>query len=618
MTRLAFFRKAIMVHHRTRMNQRRRIRTRRPIDLPSIQISSLLYIIGVLASVISPIMGTDKMSPQLMFQKMGETSYAENYVNIRIDYDLAHLLGLLNQMDRLVNKVQTEVMIYNSKDFLYDWEQESFTNASRCISFEIKDLQKRVQYLIDLQSPSSTKSQRREKKAVLWVFFAIAALAATIYGIYTSVELSRMKEEAALERRSLDLVADALESSNSRLNLTMSYLSRTMEEVLIMHKNRKAFMLSGYLQTTAQLLGRLVADAERIVQGAIHGYLDILAIDNGSFEKFMTLIDVTAENMGSIPIFQRRSDFLQCQTSFILEGPILTILVHVPVAPQNSFMEVYRLLDLVMPLNNDIFVKLETDKKYIAINHEDTFFKTFSALEMEQCTKFRPYISCRQSNIVRKVTSLPTGQDEDFCLLSVFFGWHKKMSLFCDFRVFKATEDVRQLDDESFSIFSSIAHQGKMTCAHNLSMSGVNSRINFHAYKYTIQKVPPGCVAQTDSFMFAAPQNGMIRGNLTISTPMIPTFLPEEDLQSKDKFEQFLEQAKKELISNNETSISLLKLRAELEKARQVEEELANLSWTNMFSSLFSSTRDFIQEAVIIFSMILHVITFTILCCRRR
>ena len=63
---------------------------------------------------------------------------------------------------------------------------------------------------------------------------------------------------------------------------------------------------------------------------------------------------------------------------------------------------------------------------------------------------------------------------------------------------------VVQISNSMFSTYNKEEHQGKMTCG----ASGSYERHPFSANQVSTLEIDPGCMATTDTHMFASPLNG--------------------------------------------------------------------------------------------------------------
>ncbi len=156
----------------------------------------------------------------------------------------------------------------------------------------------------------------------------------------------------------------------------------------------------------------------------------------------------------------------------MFDGRIISLLIHVPIAPPDAFMRLYRLHPFPLPFDNGTLLTHNVKNEILAIsNSNHRYTLQMSTVDLLGCHRLGKLHLCERNGLLNKYP-------EDTCLGSLY---HQKFDIahqLCNFRVEPAREFIYQLLNNWFMVFEPSPLTVPVVCAtgHTLSsMSGVGS-----------------------------------------------------------------------------------------------------------------------------------------------
>jgi len=262
---------------------------------------------------------------------------------------------------------------------------------------------------------------------------------------------------------------------------------------------------NGRFDAAIHLLEYRLRDDETIVSAALVGRLAPAALQGKNRTQIVTALHETTEARGLVALVNRPSDLLQCDTSFIMDEEGMTLLVHVPVTPRESLLEVYRFIPLPVPVHQEYHSQITLSTDILAINPENSLFRTLTYEELTRCHKVGFFFVCDKANVVRRNNdNLPAGENEEVCLLALFQQRYDLAGASCPKSLVAAPATVIQVSETRFMTYSPTEHQGTIRCPLNVTHVPLG-RQTFSANSISPIDLEPGCTAYTNTHVFSAP-----------------------------------------------------------------------------------------------------------------
>ena len=216
-----------------------------------------------------------------------------------------------------------------------------------------------------------------------------------------------------------------------------SFMDRTFDSGIVIAR----------LRTQMQTLANQISRIEAAIQQAQHHRL---AVDYLSTKQLISLfhqVQSQAKRFGYKALIERPSELFQLDASYAFDGKVISILLHVPIAPPDAFMRLYRLHPFPLPFDNGTLLTHNVKNEILAIsNSNHRFTIQMSTVDLLGCHRLGRIYLCERNGLLNKYP-------EDTCLGSLY---HQKFDLahqLCDFRVEPAKEFIYQLLNNWFMIY---------------------------------------------------------------------------------------------------------------------------------------------------------------------
>lgn len=205
-------------------------------------------------------------------------------------------------------------------------------------------------------------------------------------------------------------------------------------------------------------------------------------------QKALNDIITMAEKKQLTPILQTPHQIHQLPTSFLTSEDGVTLLLHVPLASEDTVFSLKRFTSFPLSIGKDVFGHIHADKTLIAlgspdINHKPSYVE-LDEVELTLCHKFYSIYICPHSRVISRPT-------RPSCLHALYHGEHEAAIKLCKLHLSTDDEDtVIPLSQHNFVSFTKKPAVYAMNCH-------ANSTIQSGLQLYGIQTitVPEGCQA---------------------------------------------------------------------------------------------------------------------------
>jgi len=302
-----------------------------------------------------------------------------------------------------------------------------------------------------LYSPPKNLTHSRKKRFLPFIIGGIAAAiatatAGTAFGVINRNGLEHLVNQVndlntrheQIIRVLSDVGSDISELRHTTHDMVISsFMDRTFDSGIVIAR----------LRTQMQMLTNQIARMESAVQQAQHHRL---AVDYLSAKQLMSLfhqVQAQAKRFGYQALVERPSELFQLDVSYAFDGKVISILLHIPIAPPDAFMRLYRLHPFPLPFDNGTLLTHNVKNEILAIsNSNHRFTIQMSTVDLLGCHRLGRIYLCERNGLLNKYP-------EDTCLGSLY---HQKFDLahqLCDFRVEPAKEFIYQLLNNWFMIY---------------------------------------------------------------------------------------------------------------------------------------------------------------------
>ena len=190
-----------------------------------------------------------------------------------------------------------------------------------------------------------------------------------------------------------------------------------------------------------------------------------------------------AQQQGYHSLLSVPSELLQVEASHFFNGSHVSIILHVPIAPKDGQMRLYKLHPFPLPFAEGTFLSPNVRNEILAVsnaNHRYTL--QLSATDLLGCHRINDYHLCDRNGVLNKYP-------EDTCLGALYHQRYEAAHRLCAFSLTPAREYVYQLMNNWFMIFLQEPLTVPLICA-NSSFKEWHLRAGVSK-----QHLPAGCSA---------------------------------------------------------------------------------------------------------------------------
>jgi len=288
---------------------------------------------------------------------------------------------------------------------------------------------------------------------------AASATAGTAFGLVNKNSLETLSQKVNdLQQQNDQIVRvfqettqDIKELQDSTHQLVVnSFMDRTFDSGIVIAK----------LRSQLQLLENEVSKIEDVIQQAQHNRLSINYLSSKNLLALYQQIQGQAKKFGYRTITERPSELFQLDASYTFDGKTISILIHVPIAPPDAFMRLYKLHPFPLPFDNGTLLTHNVKNEILAIsNSNHRFTIQMSTVDLLACHQLGKTFLCARNGLLNKYP-------EDTCLGSLY---HQKFELahqLCDFKVEPAREFLYQLLNNWFMVYEPAPLTVPLTCTN--------------------------------------------------------------------------------------------------------------------------------------------------------
>ena len=242
-------------------------------------------------------------------------------------------------------------------------------------------------------------------------------------------------------------------------------------------------ILLARLRTHSSMIETQVLKHEMLIQQLQNQQLAVNFLDEKTLNNLFQQAKKRASSLGFMLLLQRPSDLFQIKVSHFFNGATLSIVLHIPIAPEDSFMRLFKLHPFPLPLANDTFIVPNVRHDVLAVSNTNfRFTAQMSSVDLMGCLKISKLYLCERNGVLHK-------NPEDSCLGALY---HQKFDVakrICSFTVEPAREYIHQLMDNWFLIHLTEATTVPVLCTNN-------THLEWHLKPgVTRQHLGAGCVA---------------------------------------------------------------------------------------------------------------------------
>ena len=200
-------------------------------------------------------------------------------------------------------------------------------------------------------------------------------------------------------------------------------------------------------------------------------------------------------------------------TTVVLEQGALHIIVSIPVLEKDPF-DLYELVSVAMPMANTSeksFLRFQPEKRYLAINGENTIYTELSSDELDQCKVYSARWYCTEL-IEYKIS-------RKSCLSALYLNRPRDITSLCPTYLSSISSDILRLSDSQWLVLVDTGIHFKCTY-----LNGTKTAFKKVCKPGRVITIPAGCTAN-------APQFTVDRAVIDVSAQMSSIYVSHDSLE---------------------------------------------------------------------------------------
>ena len=438
----------------------------------------------------------------VFFRHVGATIPTLSYVHVAFKIDimsvLDNLLSLQSALDRTMEEYQN--FTRDAKIILPTKGTQTW-KVFRHQQDTLADLIDNVQTIMTLGEKTAVD---RPKRFIVLAALGIAALAASIFGIYTQTQINNMQHELDEAGKQAKTIVDVEYKLNTMLSNNSVAIQALEDDNDLIKKKLATFELMGVFQRRIDTFNAAMTHAqsdvhliEHLVEAMMEGRTSLKLFRHQDLPKLISSIQEKAAKFGLSSLIYHYADLLQCQTSFTFTDSGLTLFVHTPAHVDNTMLTIMEHVPFPIRVDDNYFAEVSTNLRYLAVHESSQTFAVFTQPEIQACDKRGTLFLCKHNNIVDVYDPDRKGKDPATCLNALFRQDYATIKETCDINIVPESDRVMQFDEHTFWTYAKEPHQGQVFCP------------NKKPYRFSVDhtaevKLETGCTATTDTHRFTA------------------------------------------------------------------------------------------------------------------
>ena len=185
-------------------------------------------------------------------------------------------------------------------------------------------------------------------------------------------------------------------------------------------------------------------------------------------ENALNNVTQMAKKRQLTPILQTAQQIHQLPTSFLISDDGVTLILHIPLASEDTIFHLWRFTSFPLPIGKDVFGHIHSDKTLIAlgtpdINHKPSYVE-LDDVDLNLCTKFYFTFICPHSRVISRPT-------RPSCLHALYHGEHELAIKLCKLHLSTDNDDtVIPLSQNEFVAYTKRPSVYTMNCPANASV----------------------------------------------------------------------------------------------------------------------------------------------------
>jgi len=288
-------------------------------------------------------------------------------------------------------------------------------------------------------------------KRVAGIFAGVIALplaiAATGLGLYNRKQLESLRAELFDVKSNTQRLFRIVQDISIGMQQVESAMEALRTTLILVIASTPAIIDARMTRIENQLRHR-VQSAVHAVQAAIHGRLAIDYLDPKSINTMFQQVKERANQLGCDLLMEYHTDLFSIETSLLFDGNDGHLILHLPMAPKEGQLRLFRLHPFPLPFFEDKYLIPDVKNDVIAISSTDNRLNVqLAAVELLSCHRMGQLFLCDNFGVLSR-------RFNQTCLGALYMSLFEEAEKICKFKVVPAEEQVYQIHKGEFIVYS--------------------------------------------------------------------------------------------------------------------------------------------------------------------
>lgn len=329
------------------------------------------------------------------------------------------------------------------------------------------------------------------------------AIAATAMGLYNRKQLESLREElfnVKSNTKRLFSITQDLTLGLQQVEVAMNTIRTTL--ILIVASNPT--MIDARMTRIENQLRHRIQAATHAIQAALQGRFSIDYLDPKSVGRLFRDVQKHAKDLQCELLIEHHVDLFQVETSLLFDGKDGHLILHLPMAPKEGQLRLFRLHPFPLPLFDDQYLIPDVKNDVIAISSTDERLNIqMAAAELLSCHRMGQLFLCDNFGVLSR-------RFNQTCLGALYFSLFSEAEKLCRFRVVPAEEQVYQVHKGEFVVYSPNPTTVNIRCRNGTASE---KHLRKGTQRFTLSK---GCSADLDLHKVIADYSTDLGNSITV------------------------------------------------------------------------------------------------------
>ena len=394
----------------------------------------------------------------IVFENIGQMATAITYINTQISMNVTDVERMINEYSNFLDNHYVQFqkirkdnnqpqelreLALKGEEILYSYKLDFNT---------LRDDLGLVKWLLPVEAA------RSQRAIGLAIGLGLGVLG-TFMGVYSTAQMAALKyRTTAIEEENIKIVKALIDLSADQ--------KKVQESV-----SKINTLIQGWQTLNPALLGVRIGRLEKVLKGVVTKIRNTfqmaqahrLSIDFYNADELNHLyhkISSTANKNKLILITEKPLDLFQLEVSYLSDGHMLHLMLHVPAVSEGSLLNLLRMHPLPVPIENGKAIVPKTQDNVLGLSPgKERMSVHLSSTDLLDCKTINKVFLCERHAVLHK-------QINDSCVGALYLQDFDSAAQLCPLEVLPQKEVVTQLADNWFLIFSPRPQTARITCAN--------------------------------------------------------------------------------------------------------------------------------------------------------